>query len=105
MALQGWDSRLGYEMALANKAKFRFGYSATEQPIPSTEMLLNILAPAVIENHITLGYSMLDEDLKGWEISAMLALKNPVSGTNTFDSNQTITIEMTQWEVAVGYGY
>ena len=105
----GWENmtvyKLGYEVALANKAKLRFGFSATEQPVPSTEMLLNILAPGVVENHITLGFSALDKDGKGWEVSAMLALENSVSGTNAFDSNQTISIEMAQWELAVGYGY
>jgi long-chain fatty acid transport protein len=35
--------------------KIRGGFSYAQQPIPDIEMLFNILAPGVIEKHVTLG--------------------------------------------------
>lgn len=44
----------------------RAGYSKSEQPVPAGETLFNILAPGVIEQHVTLGAT--------WELDAKNAL-------------------------------
>ena len=55
----GWDDmtiyKLGYQWQRTAKQKIRFGISYTEQPIPSSNVLLNILAPGVQEWHFTTG--------------------------------------------------
>ncbi len=55
----GWRDmtvlKLGASYAVNDKLTVRGGLSFGRQPIPSSEATFNILAPGVIENHLTLG--------------------------------------------------
>ncbi len=55
----GWDDmttyKLGFEWAQNDTNVWRFGYSYGEQPVQAADVLFNILAPGVMEQHITLG--------------------------------------------------
>jgi len=95
--------KLGYEWNGGNDWIWRVGYSKTDQLIPDSENLFNILAPAVIEEHYTVGFSKLLGAKSALNFSFMIAPSNSVSGTNTFDSAQTITNEMNQYELALSY--
>ncbi len=105
----GWEDmtiyKLGMERSLSNGHNIQAGYSYGEQPIPESEVVFNILAPAVIEQHFTVGYTMLNDELRGWEFSFMYAPGNSVSGSNPFDPTQTIKLEMSQWEFSFGYQF
>ncbi len=85
---------------------WRVGYSTGDQPIPSTEVLFNILAPGVMEEHITAGFS---RKLSRGEINfaVMHAPSNSVSGTNPLEvpGLQTIELKMNQWDVELGYSW
>ncbi len=104
----GWEDmtiyKFGYQLPVGENL-LRLGYSFTDQPIPETEVLFNILAPAVIEQHITAGYSMKTSENKGWEFSFTYALGEAVKGTNTFDPGQEIELDMDQWEFSAGYSF
>jgi long-chain fatty acid transport protein len=82
----------------------RAGYSKGNQPIPASEVLFNILAPAVIEQHVSLGATRtLGKD---WDASFAVtrALSHSVTGPNPLEApgQQTITLRMDQWDVELG---
>ncbi len=102
----GWEDitviKLGYQWEHSTDWTWRVGISNGDQPIPKSETLFNILAPAVIETHITGGFTT---QLANSELSAalMYAPNSSVTGINTFDGAQQIEIEMTQWEFELSW--
>jgi len=104
----GWQDmnvfKLGAEIGLSESFLLRAGYSYGKQPIPESEMLFNIVAPAVTENHITAGFTKFlgSNELN---FSFMYAMKGSVSGMNAFDPVQTITLEMSQLEFEIGFSF
>ena len=82
---------------------WRAGISHGEQPIKSSEVMFNILAPAVIEDHITFGFTKKMRQGNELSVALMYAPNGDVTGPNPFDPTQSIKIEMYQWEVEVGY--
>jgi long-chain fatty acid transport protein len=106
----GWEDVTVYKVGMQYHALpewiFRAGFSVSEQPIPETEMLFNILAPGVVEQHITFGFSKLFGDYE-LSLSVMHAFSNSISGANTLEvpGAQTIELAMDQWEVEVGFGF
>jgi len=67
-------------------------------------MLLNMVAPAVTESHITAGFTKL-MGTNELNFSFMYAPNNSISGPNSFDPVQTITIEMSQLEFEIGFSF
>ena len=103
----GWENmtvlKLGYEWGGESDWTWRVGYSHASQPIPDSEVVFNILAPAVIEDHLTFGFTKLMQGGSEWNFNLMRALSNSVSGANTFDPGQQVEIEMSQFQMGLGY--
>jgi long-chain fatty acid transport protein len=105
----GWEDmtivKLGYEWQSSDAWTWRVGYSKTDQPIPDSEMMFNILAPGVIEEHITFGFTRALSNNSDLNFAFMLAPNVSVSGPNTFElpGQQTIELEMDQYELAMSY--
>jgi long-chain fatty acid transport protein len=103
----GWEDmttfKLGVEWTHHDTRTWRFGYSYGEQPIQSADVLFNILAPGVMEQHFTLGLSQRTSGGGAWNFSLMYAPTNTVKGVNFFDPTQTIEIKMSQFEFEVSY--
>jgi long-chain fatty acid transport protein len=87
------------------KWTFRAGYSFGDHPIPEEQLLVNILAPAVIEEHFTAGFSRELENDHEFSMSFMYAPEVKESGPNTFDPTQDIEIKMYQFEVEFAYSW
>lgn len=105
----GWEDmtiiKLGYQFDVDDNT-FRVGYSHADQPIPESETLFNILAPAVIEDHLTAGMTMRLPGNQEFNVAGMYALNNSVKGANPFDGGATqIEIEMDQWELQAGWAW
>jgi len=102
----GWEDmqivKLGYQW-ITGKNTWRVGYSTTDQPIPEEEVVFNILAPGVIEEHFTFGFSRQLDNKSSIDFAAMYAPSVSVKGANTFDPAQEIEIEMDQYELALSY--
>jgi len=83
------------------------GYSISQNPIRDTEVLFNILAPAVIENQVTFGVTKQLANKHEVTVAFMYAFENSVKGANPLDApnQQTIEIGMKQWQVEVGYAF
>ena len=103
----GWEDitivKLGYEWRSDANWTWRFGYSHSDQPIPDDQALFNILAPGVIEDHLTFGFTRMIDGNSEWNFAFMYALEESVKGDNDFDPNQEIEIEMDQYELALSY--
>jgi len=105
----GWEDMTVYKAGMKWKAgedwTWRFGYSYGKQPIPSSQMTFNILAPATIESHITAGFTLNRTPNRDLNVSLMIAPNKKVSGPQNFDPTQTVSFEMYQWELEVSYGW
>ena len=105
----GWDDMTVFKLGLRYKAgedwTWRFGYSYGEQPIPNTEMSFNILAPGVMESHITAGFTLERTKGRQFNMAAMFAPSVSVTGPQNFDPSQNVTFKMYQWELEASYSW
>ncbi|MBE9537787.1 MAG: outer membrane protein transport protein [Proteobacteria bacterium] len=105
----GWDDmtivKVGVEWQLQNAWTLRAGYSKGDQPIPDSQLLVNVLAPAVMEEHITFGITRASSNGNEFSVSFMYAPEKTVTGPSTFDPTQDITIEMEQLELEFAYSW
>ncbi|KPK28376.1 MAG: hypothetical protein AMJ61_02675 [Desulfobacterales bacterium SG8_35_2] len=109
----GWEDmtvfKLGLQWARSDQWTYRFGYSYGDQPIPASEVLFNILAPGVIEQHATFGLTYTFANQSELDFSLMYAFSNDVTGINPLanpaSEPQYVTLTMDQWEVGVGYSW
>ena len=105
----GWDDmtiyKVGAQWSSSEQWTWRMGYSYGDQPIPSSEVTFNILAPAVIEHHVTFGFTRFIGKDKEFDFAAMYAFENEQSGANRFDPSQEIELEMYQWEVEANFSW
>lgn len=103
----GWNDmtvvKAGYEWEANDEWTFRMGYSVTNQPIEPSEVIFNILAPGVIEKHITAGFTKQMSDNSEITMSFMYGNGEEVSGPNPLDPNQTISIDMNQYQLGFTY--
>ncbi|NOX68261.1 MAG: hypothetical protein GXP15_03670 [Gammaproteobacteria bacterium] len=105
----GWDDmtiyKLGFEWGRGSDMVYRAGVSTGSQPIARSEVMFNILAPAVINTHITFGFTKKMRQNNELSFALMHALDNKVTGPNPFDPSQTIEIKMFQWEAELSYSW
>jgi len=103
----GWDDmttyKFGIEWTPSDNVAYRFGYSYGEQPIQEIDVLFNILAPGVMEQHFTFGMTKRSPNGGAWNFSLMYAPTNRVKGPNMFDPTQEIELKMSQFEFEVSY--
>ena len=76
-----------------------------DQPVAESEVLFNILAPAVIEDHVTFGFTRKHGENSEFSFAVMYAFNNDVTGLKPLDPTQTITFAMQQWELEFGYSW
>jgi long-chain fatty acid transport protein len=113
----GWDDmdvwKLGVEYKYSQQLTLRAGYSFADSPIKGSdcstmdncgEVMFNILAPAVIEQHLTLGatYTLASGDEV--TMAYMHGFENEVSGVNPM-SGSSNTIQMYQNSLGIQYSW
>ncbi len=102
----GWDNidviKVGLQWETSSDLTLRFGYSHTDQPIDSDQVLFNILAPGVIEDHVTIG-ATFETQMGEINLEAMHALHHSVKGPNPFDPTQEIRLKMNQFEIGASW--
>nr|WP_321486150.1 outer membrane protein transport protein [uncultured Draconibacterium sp.] len=106
----GWDNimvyKLGFNYAGVETWEFRAGLSIGDNPVPSSEVMFNILAPGVIENQIALGLSKeVGKSGNQFHVAFNYAMNNSVEGANPMAPQQTIDIEMNQFELELGFSF
>lgn len=106
----GWDDinvyKLGVQWQASPKLQLRAGWNRGDNPISSDDVLFNTIAPGVVENHYTAGFSYAfdggQHELHG---AFMYAPEVDVTGANAFNAGSDLTIRMKQYEATVGYTY
>lgn len=107
----GWQDmdvwKLGVEYKYNKQLTLRAGYSHTDQPIPSSDVTFNSVAPAVIEDHITLGFTYTRDNGDEVTMAYMHGFANDVSGDVNmyFPVGGTDKIEMYQNSIGIQYSW
>lgn len=109
----GWSDmdvwKLGIEYKYNNQWTLRAGYSHSDMPMSGSdtaEVTFNILAPAVIEDHITLGFTYTLSAGNELTVAYMHGFDNDVSGARpaSFGAG-TDTIKMHQDLIGISYSW
>ncbi len=102
----GWDNidifKVGLQWETHPDVTMRFGYSHSDNPISSDQVLFNILAPGVIEDHVSIG-ATIETQMGEFNLEATHALHNSVKGANPFDPTQEIRLKMNQFEIGASW--
>lgn len=108
----GWNDvdaiKAGIEWKYSRDLTLRAGYSYNTQPVNSRDVELNILAPAVVQHHITGGFAYRWSDSLDLELAAVYAPREHVSGTELpglGNPDHTIDLSMEQFEITAGFKY
>lgn len=109
----GWSDvdvvKLGVEYKYSPKMILRAGYSHANAPMTGADVTFNLLAPAVIEDHITLGMTYAMDKDSDLTVSYAHAVENTISGSYLLNvaanpvTSYTGTIKMHQNSIGVAY--
>ena len=109
----GWQDvdvwKIGTEFAASPKLTLRAGYGKTDNPILSSDVTFNILAPGVVRDHYTLGFTYAIDNTSEISGAYMHAKRNSVSGPSLFNAfapgmGGNETIEMYQNSLGIAWG-
>jgi long-chain fatty acid transport protein len=111
----GWSDvdviKLGVEYQYSKDLTLRAGYNHSQNPISSRDVTFNMLAPGVVQDHITLGFTYNVRSDVEVTMAYMHAAKKSVSGSSLFSnflggaSAGTDKIEMSQDSLGVAVGF
>ena len=110
----GWKDvdvvKFGAEWRMSPVWTWRIGYAHNTNPIKSEEVTLNILAPGVVTDHFTGGFSYAMAPNMKLDFAAMYVPKHSVSGTEVLPQGfvatpGTINLEMHQYQFSFGLTY
>ena len=104
----GWEDQNVYKLGLAYQAKdnlvLRAGYTYGTDVIPSGEVTFNVLAPATVQKHISLGGTYTLQNGSELTFAYMHAFEEEVTGPTKFAPGNT-SIKMHQDSIGVAYGW
>jgi long-chain fatty acid transport protein len=98
-----WVYKIGASYKINNAWTVRAGYSHNDSPIPDSEVLFNIVAPAVNEDHVTLGFSFKSSKKSEWNFSYMHAFERTQTDPSTSFGGAPASITM--YQNAVNFSY
>lgn len=108
----GWDDmtiiKIGYEWTTSPDWTWRVGFSTGDQPIDEDQdILFNILAPGVVEDHYTFGFTRKLTGNSEFNFSVMVVPEECIDGLSdpvNVPGGQNTELCMDQFEVAASYG-
>ncbi|HZJ82129.1 MAG TPA: outer membrane protein transport protein [Guyparkeria sp.] len=116
----GWSDinvyKLGAQWQATSQLQLRAGWNRGDNPISSEDALFNTIAPGVVKNHFTAGFSYAFNQNHELHGAFMYAPEVSVKGDNPLLTNiaamqgmpgvtQDLKIRMKQYEATVGYTY
>jgi long-chain fatty acid transport protein len=108
----GWQNttvyKLGVTYELNPKVTLRGGYVTLKQPIPSSQTFFNILAPGVVEDHLTLGATWKTAGNGELTVMYMHAFEKKVNGAGSIPGaygSGEANLKMSQDSLGVAYGW
>ena len=106
----GWNDvtavKTGIAYEATDKLTLRAGFNYSSQPVPDSQTYFNILAPAVVQYHVTAGATWrFNHD---WELSAFYAhaFENTVNGSGNFfgpPTNANLSMNQNTFGLALGW--
>ncbi|MEF8792791.1 OmpP1/FadL family transporter [Thiohalorhabdus sp.] len=117
----GWDDQIVYAIGvdyavIPDKLNLRAGYNYAETPIEKDDVFSNIVLPAMVEQHLSLGATYVIND--SWDVSFayMKAFENDETGSGDIpdsltargfgeDSRANIDLSETTYTVNLGYRF
>jgi len=108
----GWKDmtayKLGVEHQYNDKVTLRAGWNHGSQPIPADQTFFNLLAPGVIEDHLTLGVSWKAANGGEWSATYMHGFSKNVNGSGSipagFGSGEA-NLKMSQDALGIAYSW
>ncbi len=106
----GWHDvdviSLGVEWRTTKDLTLRAGYSYNTNPIRPADVLLNVLVPGVITNHISAGASYAVNKNNSVDFAAVYAPENSVSGVGAGPyGTSDIKIHLSEFQATLGWTY
>lgn len=111
----GWEDitvyKLGYQWQTSNEYTWRVGASVGDQPIQKSEVLFNILAPAVNEKEVSFGFTKAFSKSNALSFAFTYALDNSLRGRSPFSPSitpgggQTIELQIKQYDLEVSWAW
>lgn len=103
----GWEAinvySIGLQYAASDKWTVRAGYSDADEPWKNVNTLFNVLAPATVEKHASLGAAYQFDKQSRLNVAYTHAFTNTIQGTSTFTGPQTGYVRMRQNMLQIGY--
>jgi long-chain fatty acid transport protein len=103
----GWQDinvySVGLQYQVSEKWTLRTGYSDGDEPWKNVNTLFNVLAPATIEKHASVGATYRLDRKNSINFAYTHAFKNTIQGTSTFTGPQTGYVRMQQDMLQIGY--
>ena len=103
----GWGDinvySVGMQYHVSEKWTLRAGYSAGDEPWKNVNTLFNVLAPATVEKHASLGATYRLDKKSSFNFAYTHAFTNTIEGTSTFTGPQTGYVRMQQNMLQIGY--
>ncbi len=113
----GWQDidafKVGVQYELNSQWTLRGGYNHSDNPIRSSDVTFNILAPGVVKDHLTLGATYKWDPKNEVTGAFMYAFNNELQGSSLFNNffppaaqaAMQEKIEMYQWSLGVQWAY
>lgn len=110
-----WIYALGVQFKPTDRLSLRAGYNYAKAPIDQKDVFNNLLLPAIVEQHASVGFDYMLGDHWGLGMSLMKAFKKTMKGTGdvpagfqavtpfTADSNAEISLEETSVGLQLTY--
>jgi long-chain fatty acid transport protein len=108
----GWQDttvyKIGVTYELNPNVTLRAGYVTLKQPIPASQTFLNILAPGVVEDHLTLGATWKTGTNGELTVMYMHAFEKEVNGSGSIPPSfggGEANLRMSQNSLGIAYGW
>jgi len=108
----GWQNintyKLGVSYAYDPSLTLRAGLNHCDQPIPNNQTMLNIVAPAVVQNHLSLGATWILANKSELSVAYVHAFKQTVNGSGSIPpqlGGGNANLTMTEDSIGVSYGW
>ncbi len=108
----GWHdisiTKFGAEWQASDLLTLRAGYSWNESPIQSGDAMFNIIAPGIVQHHITGGLKYQFTENIALELAGLYVPRASLSGSELpglGNPNHDIELEMSQFELTTGIVY
>ena len=109
----GWKDitvvKLGVAYAVDPSLTVRAGWNHSDNPVPSSQVLLNTLAPGIVKDHLTLGATYAVSPAMELSLDYVHAFKHSVSGALPaqlgYPAGATESLGMSQNTLGVSIGY